>query len=513
MTGVDLSQLPQGDGLRQQVIEGGWHQHPQLNTILPPPDPKDAGFAERFADAEARVRAQYANMMQMDEAKRDEVTRARLQLVTWCGYAKQYICDPVTKRMVDWAMEAEKAVWERVFPQLVACCYNYLRTTATRGTALAEGEELGNAGEAKEPKVAGPLRKRSGGQQPAKQPAKPARGGQTARAREKEAAKMDAALYTVVAAHHELAGDQLDEEPAVAGGGMLAAGFPAVMGPNDQFPAVMRQNDHYRLPEQILIDIAIDENTAKECAFEPAGLEHANYFSGYETDIFRMERIPCVVDSGARVNPHLLLSTSFMGAMFPKSKILSWIQPPASNQLSAAEGGAMKILGELQVLVRIASPRIAGEPAVGEGGEMTRYRVRAAIIKMAPRAILTSSFLALTEARLSYANSEEPAYVELPLLDAKRIRYTWHDAASILPAHTRLNTTGAMEIQHRSYSFQPANQVAGHQGEDLGDPRGFWPGSLRRPNQGGQAEPRPRTTRPTEHLEDGEQLAYTPEAD
>merc|ERR1712121_239718 len=40
-----------------------------------------------------------------------------------------------------------------------------------------------------------------------------------------------------------------------------------------------------------------------------------------------MERIPCVVDSGARVNPHLLLSTSFMGKMFPKSKLLSWVAP------------------------------------------------------------------------------------------------------------------------------------------------------------------------------------------
>ena len=127
----------------------------------------------------------------------------------------------------------------------------------------------------------------------------------------------------------------------------------------------------------------------------------------------------------------------------------------------------MKILGELQVLVRIASPRIAGQPAVGEGGELTRYRLRAAIIKMAPRAILTASFLAFTKARLAYANAEEPASVELPLVDDTRIKFTWHDAASILEAHTRLNTTGAMEIHHRSFSFQPANQVAGHQGEDL----------------------------------------------
>ena len=127
----------------------------------------------------------------------------------------------------------------------------------------------------------------------------------------------------------------------------------------------------------------------------------------------------------------------------------------------------MKILGELQVLVRIASPRIAGQPDVGEGGELTRYRLRAAIIKMAPRAILTASFMAFTKARLSYANEEEPAFVELPLVDDTRIKYTWHDAASILEAHTRLNTTGAMEIHHRSFSFQPADQVTGHQGEDL----------------------------------------------
>ena len=86
---------------------------------------------------------------------------------------------------------------------------------------------------------------------------------------------------------------------------------------------------------------------------------------------------------------------------------------------------------------------------------------------MAPRAILTASFMAFTRARLSYANSEEPAFVELPLVDDARIKYTWHDAASILEAHTRLNTTGAMEIHRRSFSFQPANQVAGHQGEDL----------------------------------------------
>merc|ERR1711942_228787 len=107
--------------------------HPQLSAILPPPDPKDVGFVERFAEAETRVRAQYASMMQTDETKRAEVTKARLQLEAWCGYAKPYIYDPITRRMVDWAKEADKEVWERVFPQLVACCYNYLSATATVG--------------------------------------------------------------------------------------------------------------------------------------------------------------------------------------------------------------------------------------------------------------------------------------------------------------------------------------------------------------------------------------------
>ena len=141
MPGADLSQLPQGDALRQQVVEGGLRLHPQLSAILPPPDPKDVGFVERFAEAETRVRAQYASMMQTDETKRAEVTKARLQLEAWCGYAKPYIYDPITRRMVDWAKEADKEVWERVFPQLVACCYNYLRATAT--IEMAMGEDMG----------------------------------------------------------------------------------------------------------------------------------------------------------------------------------------------------------------------------------------------------------------------------------------------------------------------------------------------------------------------------------
>ena len=51
MSGADLSQLPQGEALRQQVVEGGLRMPPQLSAILPPPDPKDAGFVEQFADA------------------------------------------------------------------------------------------------------------------------------------------------------------------------------------------------------------------------------------------------------------------------------------------------------------------------------------------------------------------------------------------------------------------------------------------------------------------------------
>ena len=115
-------------------------------------------------------------------------------------------------------------------------------------------KKQGDAGDAKKPRPAGHQKKQTGGHPPAKQPAKAGTGGRLALALDGVAAKAEDDYWHTKASHQSQAGDVVDEEPAGAGGASLAAGFPAVM----------ELNDHYRLPEQLLIDIAIDENTTRE---------------------------------------------------------------------------------------------------------------------------------------------------------------------------------------------------------------------------------------------------------
>ena len=74
---------------------------------------------------------------------------------------------------------------------------------------------------------------------------------------------------------------------------------------------------HCRQPEQVLIDFAINVNTAAECADQPAGVEHYSWGNG-EGRTFILGSIPCIVDTGARVNPHLLVSAHFLRTMWPQ---------------------------------------------------------------------------------------------------------------------------------------------------------------------------------------------------
>ena len=99
-----------------------------------------------------------------------------------------------------------------------------------------------------------------------------------------------------------------------------------------------QQDDHYRQPEQVLIDFAFNVDTAAECADQPAGIEHFCTGNG-EGRTFRIDSIPCIVDTGARVNPHLLVSAHFLRTMWPHEEILNWLKPPDDDGGMRSAGG------------------------------------------------------------------------------------------------------------------------------------------------------------------------------
>ena len=85
------------------------------------------------------VRAQYSKLLSnapVDKEKEDAVAlkekedaaaEARIMLRQWCAAAANHIYDPQTGRRVEWAAERGRAVWERVYPLMVACCYRQLK--------------------------------------------------------------------------------------------------------------------------------------------------------------------------------------------------------------------------------------------------------------------------------------------------------------------------------------------------------------------------------------------------
>ena len=125
-----LANLPQGEQLRQLVVEGGLRQPAAVQALIPAPRPKDPGYVIRMEMAERNVRSQYLKLMSMGPNKQDESAAARIMLRQWSGAAASCIYDPLTGSRVDWMNELRASVWERVFPLMVMLCYNYLRMEA-----------------------------------------------------------------------------------------------------------------------------------------------------------------------------------------------------------------------------------------------------------------------------------------------------------------------------------------------------------------------------------------------
>ena len=237
----------------------------------------------------------------------------------------------------------------------------------------------------------------------------------------------------------------------------VGQGGPAETGPTiNAHCKQLNVDDHYMQPEQVLIDLAINADTAAEGSDQPTGMEHFSAGSGVGVS-FRLDAIPCIVDTGARVNPHLLLSARFLRSVWPQEEFLNWLQPPeAGDGMRSAGGSSLTILGEMEVVVRLASARLPGESPAAQ--EDTQYRVTAAVAEITPYCLLTAAFLSMMEAKMAYSTASTPAYLEMPAWDGTRVRYTWLNMMQALPWHKRVVTGEAKVYELRVPTLQEVEQ-------------------------------------------------------